>query len=91
MLGLLLRRLRDPRTRSLLAALITAGGDVYRTPLAVGVLGLDADPLAPGKGLPIGSLLSQWSANLYLDGLDHWSVAASRPSRMTSFARWAWR
>ena len=71
MLGLLLRRLRDPRTRSLLAALITAGGDVYRTPLAVGVLGLDADPLAPGKGLPIGSLLSQWSANLYLDGLDH--------------------
>lgn len=25
----------------------------------------------PGKGLPIGSLTSQWTANLYLDGLDH--------------------
>ena len=24
-----------------------------------------------GKGLPIGSLTSQWCANLYLDGLDH--------------------
>jgi len=26
----------------------------------------------PGKGLPIGSLTSQWFANLYLDELDHW-------------------
>lgn len=26
---------------------------------------------APGKGLPIGNLTSQWFANLYLDGLDH--------------------
>jgi hypothetical protein len=26
-----------------------------------------------GKGLPIGNLTSQWFANLYLDGLDHWS------------------
>ena len=71
LLELVLRRLRDPRTRALLTMLIRAGGDVYRTPLAVRVLGLDADPLVPGTGLPIGSLLSQWSANLYLDGLDH--------------------
>lgn len=27
---------------------------------------------APGKGLPIGNLTSQWFANLYLDELDHW-------------------
>lgn len=26
----------------------------------------------PGKGLPIGSLTSQWFANLYLDEADHW-------------------
>ncbi len=25
-----------------------------------------------GKGLPIGNLTSQWFANLYLDGLDHY-------------------
>ncbi len=27
---------------------------------------------AAGKGLPIGSLTSQWFANLYLDETDHW-------------------
>lgn len=27
---------------------------------------------APGKGLPIGNLTSQWFANLYLDEVDHW-------------------
>ncbi len=27
---------------------------------------------ASGKGLPIGSLTSQWFANLYLDEVDHW-------------------
>ena len=28
----------------------------------------------PGKGLPIGNLTSQWFANFYLDGLDHYCV-----------------
>lgn len=28
----------------------------------------------PGKGLPIGNLTSQWFANFYLDGLDHFIV-----------------
>ncbi len=32
---------------------------------------LEDDPLPPGTGLAIGSSLSQWAANLYLDGLDH--------------------
>lgn len=27
---------------------------------------------SPGKGLPIGSLTSQWLANFYLDECDHW-------------------
>jgi hypothetical protein len=68
---IVLPKLRDERTGSLLRMLIAAGGDVYRTPLAVQVLGLDRDPVPAGTGLPIGSCLSQWAANLYLDGLDH--------------------
>ncbi|MBQ8125452.1 MAG: group II intron reverse transcriptase domain-containing protein [Kiritimatiellae bacterium] len=33
--------------------------------------------IAPtGRGLPIGNLTSQWFANLYLDGLDHYAVEA---------------
>lgn len=31
-----------------------------------------------GKGLPIGNLTSQWFANLYLDGLDHYVKEAMR-------------
>lgn len=65
-------KLRDPRMRKLLRGLVAAGGEVYRTPLAVEVLGLERDPVAPGTGLPIGSCLSQWAANLYLDGLDQY-------------------
>jgi hypothetical protein len=47
---------REPALRHLLEI-------VVRQPLA---------GCAPGKGLPIGSLTSQWFANLYLDGVDHW-------------------
>ena len=70
LLDLIARRLRDRRTLALVRALVAHGGQVYRSPQAVQVLGLERDPVAPGTGLPIGSLLSQWSANLYLDGLD---------------------
>ena len=68
---LIARRLRDAQTRRLVEMLIEAGGEVYRRPLAVAVLGLEAEPLPPDAGLPIGSYLSQWSGSLYLDGLDH--------------------
>lgn len=34
-----------------------------------------------GKGLPIGNLTSQWFANLYLDGLDHFAVETLRLGR----------
>ena len=38
-------------------------------------------PVAPGferKGMPIGNLTSQWLANLYLDGLDHYVAETLR-------------
>jgi len=73
LLGLVRRRIRpeDARTIELVDRLVDAGGAVYRTPLAVVALGLEADPVAPACGLAIGSCLSQWAANLYLDGADH--------------------
>lgn len=71
LLSLIARRLRDLRALDLVRQLVMAGGAVYRTPLAVRTLGLDKEPISPGVGLPIGSCLSQWAANLYLDGLDH--------------------
>ena len=33
---------------------------------------------AGGRGLPIGNLTSQWLANLYLDGLDHYAAEGLR-------------
>lgn len=35
---------------------------------------------APGKGLPVGNLTSQWFANLYLDRLDHFVKETCRAS-----------
>lgn len=48
---------------------------------------------AAGKGLPIGNLTSQWTANLYLDGLDHcvqeqWG-ALGYVRYMDDFVAWA--
>ena len=77
--NLIEHRERDPDTRALVAATIARGGDVYRTPLARRVLGLDAAPQPPGVGLPIGSYFSQWAALLYLDGLDHYVLRVSKP------------
>jgi hypothetical protein len=71
LLELLFHRLRDEDTRALLTKLVTSGGRVYRSELAVEALGLSADPVLPGCGLPIGSYVSQWSGAFYLDGLDH--------------------
>jgi len=67
-LEILRHRLRDRRTTDLLAILLHHGGEVYDTALAREILG---QPGVPGRGLPIGSCLSQWLANLYLDGVDH--------------------
>lgn len=69
--SLLFRRIRDRDTRRLVEQIVSTGRRVYETPLAIEALGLDAAPLPPGAGLPIGSAFSQWSGALYLDGLDH--------------------
>jgi len=68
--GLLNRRLRDRRTRALVVDLLAGGGEVYADPLARRVLGERA-PLTPGRGLALGSYLSQWCGTFFLDGLDH--------------------
>lgn len=68
LLALFARRLADPRTLELIAALLEAGGAVYRHPLAQ--IALD-HPVPAGCGLPLGGYLSHWSGGLYLDGLDH--------------------
>ncbi len=52
------RRIKDARLLELLGWVIDS------SPPTAGV--------APGKGMPIGNLLSQFFANLYLDDLDHW-------------------
>lgn len=64
------QKLRDGETRHLLEVLLDAGSAVYRTPLAMDVLGSRASTVR-ARGMPIGSSLSQWAANLYLDKLDH--------------------
>jgi hypothetical protein len=47
----------------------------------------------PGKGLPIGNLTSQFFANLYLAGLDHYILVHQRPAAyvrcMDDFVLWA--
>ena len=40
---------------------------------------LDSFQTSPGRGLPIGTLTSQYFANFYLDGLDRWIHDAIRP------------
>jgi len=54
---------RESRVRSLLEVLVRSG----------------PPGASPGKGLPIGSLTSQWFANLYLDGIDHWIAEERQP------------
>ncbi len=69
LLALFAHRLTDTRTLNLIAALLEAGGAVYRDPLARIALG--EPPVPAGQGLPLGGYLSHWSGGLYLDGLDH--------------------
>lgn len=66
--ALLFRRLTDPGTRRVISRLLDGGARVYHTRPALEVLG---PPPAGRKGLALGSYLSQWCGNFYLDGLDH--------------------
>ena len=54
---------------------------IERVKVRVGdlILGWDKASSRPrGKGLPIGNLTSQWFANLYLDGFDHYCAESLR-------------
>ena len=54
---------------------------------------IDSYETAPGKGVPIGSLTSQYFANYYLSGLDHCILEQLRPAGfcryMDDFVLWA--
>ncbi len=85
LLGLFAHRLRDRRTLALIRDLLAAGGRVYRSALAVKTLGLDADPVPAGCGMPLGGYLSHWSGGFYLDGLDHF---VKRELKIRGFLRY---
>ncbi len=70
--ALLFHRLGDPKTRALLLGLLAAGGTVYRTDRAGEALGFGGSAWPADRGLALGSYLSQWCGNFYLDGLDHY-------------------
>ena len=54
---------------------------------------IDSYQTAPGKGVPIGNLTSQYFANYYLSGLDHFILEQLRPAGfcryMDDFVLWA--
>jgi len=54
---------------------------------------IDSHHTAPGKGLPIGNLTSQFFANLYLADLDHYILEHLKPAAyvryMDDFVLWA--
>jgi retron-type reverse transcriptase len=54
---------------------------------------IDSYETAPGKGVPIGNLTSQFFANLYLAGMDHFILEHLRPSAycryMDDFVLWS--
>jgi len=72
LLGLLFRRLADRRMRRLLEILVRSAEGLYHRPeLLRAMPEFLAEPVPPGVGIPIGTLLSQWGVNHYLCGLDH--------------------
>lgn len=81
---LVCERLREEPARRLVAAILDGAGDLYRRPDVVEFLGRDG-PAPVGKGLPIGNLTSQWWANHYLSGLDHF---ATRELRVEGYQRY---
>lgn len=70
---LLEKRIRDPDFMALVVSLLDASCDLYRDPLHRRRAGLEADWPPPGRGLPVGSSLSQLLAtHIYLNAFDHW-------------------
>ncbi|MCG8417647.1 MAG: hypothetical protein MJE77_06840 [Proteobacteria bacterium] len=73
------RRLCDRRTVELIRAMVAAGGQVYRTPVAISILGLETEPVPPGRGLPLGGYLSHWSGGLVDPSPARPNIPRSRP------------
>ncbi len=71
LLALLARKVRDHRLLALFERILAGGTDLYRDPVIARTLGLELGFPPEGCGLPIGNLTSQWWANHYLSGLDH--------------------
>ena len=70
LLGLLLPPIREPALASVIERIVRSADGLYRRPEIVRALPeLARHPRA--TGLPIGTLTSQWWANGYLSGADH--------------------
>lgn len=80
LLALLLPPVREPHLAALLRRLVESGRGLYRRAELVRALpDFGADPVPIDAGLPIGTLFSQWCANLYLSGADHHVKRALKP------------
>jgi len=66
------RKIKDTRLLALLEVVLDSGAGLYQQPEVARLLALPAGTPAPGCGLPIGNLTSQWWGNHYLSGLDHY-------------------
>lgn len=72
LLGLVRRRVSDERLMRVVSALVAQGAPLYALPEVRRHAGLTPDWPPPGRGLPIGSALSQFlAAHVYLNALDH--------------------
>lgn len=69
--GILGRHLKEPRLLALCARVAESGRGIYDHPDVRAALGLEPGFPPPNAGLPIGNLTSQWWANHYLSGFDH--------------------
>ncbi len=65
------RRIKDRRLLAMLGVIADSGDRLYDRRAVRSALHLPAGFPAPGCGLPIGNLTSQWWGNHYLSGLDH--------------------
>lgn len=57
----------------------------FKDPDLLWLLDLIIDSFPEPKGIPIGSYLSQYLANFYLSGFDHWLVEHEHPAKVVRF------
>ena len=71
LMAVLSRRLKEQRLLDLCGRIVESGRDIYQHPEVRAALGLEPGFPPDHTGIPIGNLTSQWWANHYLSGLDH--------------------